>query len=112
MPSTAGLIWINEPFFEHSHRSTKGVPMTDASYYSLIERAEDGRFVAWVPDLPEITITGDTEEEVIRALSLTVRQSVREMIINGIPVPLARPVDELPRGSAKRQVHRLLLLIG
>lgn len=86
--------------------------MSDASYYSLIERARDGRFVAWVPDLPGISITGDTEEEVIRALSQTVRQCVREMIIDGKPVPLARSIDELPRGSAERQVHRLLLLIG
>jgi len=41
----------------------------DASYYSMVERATDGRFVAWVPDLPGISVSGETEEEVIRTLS-------------------------------------------
>jgi predicted RNase H-like HicB family nuclease len=86
--------------------------MLDASYYSIIERTKDGRFTARVPDLPSVTITGDTEEEVIRTLSQTVRQCVREMVISGKPVPKARPIDELSRESGKRQFHRLLLLIG
>ncbi len=86
--------------------------MLDASYYSLIERTKDGRFTAWVPDLPGVAITGDTEEEVIRTLSQTVRQCVREMVINGEPVPKARPIDQLSCASGERQIHRLLLLIG
>jgi predicted RNase H-like HicB family nuclease len=86
--------------------------MLDASYYSIIERSKDGRFTAWVPDLPSVTVTGNTEEEVIRALSQTVRQCVREMVINGEPVPKARPLDQLSHESRERQVHRLLLLIG
>ena len=86
--------------------------MLDASYYSIIERTKDGRFTAWVPDLPSVTITGGTEEEVIRTLSQTVRQCVREMVINGKPIPKARPIDELSQESANRQIHRLLLLIG
>lgn len=86
--------------------------MVDASYYSLIERTKDGRFSAWVPDLPSVKITGDTEEEVIRMLSQTIRQCVREMVINGTPVPRASPIDQLPSGSGERQIYRLLLMIG
>ncbi|MPZ31487.1 MAG: hypothetical protein GEV13_10905 [Rhodospirillales bacterium] len=112
MPNGVGLIQINALSPTVRTIWLKGEMMPDASYYSLIERTKDGRFVAWVPDLPGITITGDTEEKVIRALSQTVRQCVREMVINGKPVPKARSVDELPRGSAQRQVHRLLLIIG
>ena len=84
----------------------------DASYFSVIERAGDGRFVAWVPDLPGISISGETEEEVIRALSQTIRQCVREMIIDGRSVPRARPIDELPTGAPGRRLHRMLLIIG
>lgn len=83
----------------------------DASYYSFIERTKDGRFTAWVPDLPGIAITGDTEEEVIRTLSQTIRQCVREMIISGKPVPKVSPIDQLSLGGGERQVHRLLLMI-
>ena len=86
--------------------------MLDASYYSFIERTKDGRFTAWVPDLPGVAITGDTEEEVIRTLSQTIRQCVREMVINGETVPKARPMDELPRESEERGIYRHLLVIG
>jgi len=86
--------------------------MVDASYYSLIERTKDGRFTAWVPDLPGVTITGDTEEEVIRTLSQSIRQCVREMVINGEPVPKARPIDQLSRESGERRIHRHLLMVG
>ena len=86
--------------------------MLDASYYSFIERTKDGRFTAWVPDLPGEAITGDTEEEVIRMLSQTIRQCVREMVISGKPVPKASPIDQLSHGSGEHQVHRLLLMIG
>jgi predicted RNase H-like HicB family nuclease len=48
--------------------------MSNACYYSLIEREDDGRFVAWVPDLPGVTATGLTEEEVLRGLSRSARQ--------------------------------------
>jgi len=84
----------------------------DASYYSMVERANDGRFVAWVPDLPGISVSGETEEEVIRTLSQTIRQCVRDMIVDGRPVPKARSADELPRSAPGRRLHRLLLIIG
>ena len=86
--------------------------MMDASYYSVVERAADGRFVAWVPDLPGISISGATEDEVIRTLSQTIRQCVRDMIIDGRPVPKARAADELPGATPGRRLHRLLLIIG
>ncbi len=85
--------------------------MLDASCYSLIERTKDGRFTAWVPDLPSVMTTGDTEE-VIRTLSQTIRQCVREMVINGETVPKARPMDELPRESGERGIYRHLLVFG
>ena len=88
----------------------------DASYYSVVEQAADGRFAAWVPDLPGLSITGDSEAEVIRALSQTIRQCVRDMIIDGKPVPKPRALEELPSatsgGMPGRRLHRLLLIIG
>ena len=36
--------------------------MLDGCYYSLIERAEDGRFLGWIPDLPGATASGRTED--------------------------------------------------
>src|SRR5215475_11145540 len=89
-----------------------GKSMLDASYYSVIERTPDGRFVAWVPDVPGIAITGDSEAEVIGGLTRTIRQCVRDMIIDGKPVPRARSIDDLPAARAGRRLHRMLLVIG
>jgi predicted RNase H-like HicB family nuclease len=106
------LIHIKAGLRQPSASFDEGVRHMDASYYSVVERAQDGRFIAWVPDLPGISISGETEEEVIRALSQTIRQCVREMIVDGKPVPKARPIDELPRANAGRHLHRMLLVIG
>ncbi len=89
--------------------------MLDASYYSVIERATDGRFVAWVPDLPGVAITGESEAEVIRGLSQTIRQCVRDLIIDGKPVPKPRALELLHpdlTGKDGRRLHRMLLVIG
>jgi predicted RNase H-like HicB family nuclease len=84
--------------------------MLDASYYSVIERGEDGRFFAWVPDLPGIRVTGQTEAQVIRALSQQIRQCVRDKILSGAPVPAARSADQLPPVGGR--IRRLLLIVG
>ncbi len=84
----------------------------DASYYSVIELGDDGQFFAWVPDLPGIKVTGPTEEEVVRALSAQVRQCVRDLILAGRQVPVARSADQLPRPREGSRIRRLLLIIG
>ena len=86
--------------------------MLDACYYSLIERAEDGRFLGWIPDLPGATASGRTEDEVVQQLSRSARQQLHEFILNGRPAPAARPVDALPSSEGRREVRRLLLIIG
>ncbi|CAN5923111.1 hypothetical protein BH11PSE3_BH11PSE3_12660 [soil metagenome] len=84
----------------------------DACYYSIIERAEDGRFAAWVPDLPGVTADGTTEDEVLQRIFRGARERLRALIVSGDPVPPARPVDELPKRCGQRQFRRLLLIIS
>lgn len=84
----------------------------DACYYSLIRRAEDGRFVAWVPDLPGVTAAGSSEDEVLRELSRSARERLHEMIIKGLPLPATSPVDELPHGDRAGRYRRLLLILS
>ena len=86
--------------------------MPDACYYSLIERAEDGRFVGWIPDLPGATASGRTEDEVLRQLSENARQRLHDFLMSGQPPPSARPVDQLPSSKGRREVRRLLLIIS
>ncbi len=86
--------------------------MLDACYYSLIERAEDGRFLGWIPDLPGATASGRTEDEVLRQLSESARQRLHDFLMSGQQPPPARPAEELPPSEGRREVRRLLLIIG
>ncbi len=86
--------------------------MLDACYYSLIEREDDGRFVGWVPDLPGATASGRTEDEVVHQLSEATRQRLRDLLMSGHPPPPARRVEELPASEDRREIRRLLLIIG
>jgi predicted RNase H-like HicB family nuclease len=83
----------------------------DASYYSIIERSEDGHFHGWVPDLAGVTADGCTEKEVVDRLFREVRDCLRNLILTGAPVPRPRLAEELPGGAADREVRRLLLVI-
>jgi predicted RNase H-like HicB family nuclease len=82
----------------------------DASYYSIIERSDDGYFHGWVPDLAGVRADGRTENEVVDRLFREVRECLRNLILTGAPVPCPRPAEELP-GIAGRAVRRLLLVI-
>ena len=84
--------------------------MLDACYYSLIDRHDDGGFSGWIPDLPGVMASGRTEEEVVKKLFGDARECLHNMIMTGQPLPLARPVAELPQDPGT--YRRLLLIIS
>ena len=86
--------------------------MLDACYYSLIERADDGRFIGWVPDLPGATASGSTEDEVVHQLSESTRQRLHDLLMSGQQPPPARPAEQLPMSDGRQEIRRLLLIIG
>jgi predicted RNase H-like HicB family nuclease len=86
--------------------------MLDACYYSIIERADDGGFAGWIPDLPRATAIGNTEEEVLRGLSRSARLCLHDMVLNGRPLPDPRPLEQLPPSEGRQEQRRLLLIIG
>lgn len=83
----------------------------DACYYSIIERAAEGYFRGWVPDLAGVTADGRTEKEVVDRLFREARACVRNLILTGAPIPEPRPAEQLPGGAADRTVRRLLFVI-
>jgi predicted RNase H-like HicB family nuclease len=52
-----------------------------------IEREEDGRILASVPDLPGVMAYGGTEDEAIRRVKSIALQVLAEMIESGEDVP-------------------------
>lgn len=55
-----------------------------------LEREEDGRMLASVPDLPGVMAYGATEEEAVRKVKSIALQVLADMIENGedVPAPL------------------------
>ena len=83
----------------------------DTSYFSIIERADDGSFTAWVPDLPGVTADGASEEEVLQRVFRSARECLRNLVVAGQPLPKARPLEELPQ-RREREFRHLLLVIS
>ncbi|WP_421997698.1 type II toxin-antitoxin system HicB family antitoxin [Reyranella sp.] len=80
----------------------------DACYYALIDRSEDGDFSGWIPDLPGVAASGQTEGEVLRRLSGRARDCLHEMVLTGSPLPQGRALEALPQ---EPDTYRRLLLI-
>ncbi len=56
-------------------------------YVVVIEKAEDGSYSAYLPDLPGCVACGDTPEEVRREIREAVRLHIESLRRHGEPVP-------------------------
>ena len=56
-------------------------------YDYIIEKANDGSFSAYVPDLPGCTTCGDTIDEVRQLIGEAVKLHIESMRMHGEPVP-------------------------
>lgn len=62
--------------------------MTEAhGYLIVIERAADGGFGAWAPDLPGCVGLGDTVEDTTRDMREAIALHLRGMREDGEPIP-------------------------
>jgi predicted RNase H-like HicB family nuclease len=66
------------------------MPDTPSSYAYVIERAEDGSYWAYLPDLPGCTTTADTAEAAERNLREAVDLYLSYYRDRGQPAPAAR----------------------
>lgn len=58
-----------------------------SGYTIIIERAEDGGYGAWSPDLPGCVALGDTEDETIAEMHEAIRGHLEVMREDGEPIP-------------------------
>ena len=56
-------------------------------YVVVIERANDGSFSAYVPDLPGCVSSGDTEDEVRTMIKEAVELHIDSLRSHGEPIP-------------------------
>ena len=60
------------------------------SYAYMIERAEDGNYWAYLPDLPGCTTTGESPEQVEQQLHEAVELYLSYYHDRGLPPPVAQ----------------------
>jgi predicted RNase H-like HicB family nuclease len=58
-----------------------------STYAVIIERAEDGGYGAWCPDLPGCVALGDTEDEALDEMKKAIEFHIQGMREDGQPVP-------------------------
>jgi predicted RNase H-like HicB family nuclease len=56
-------------------------------YAIIIERAEDGGYGAWCPDLPGCVALADTPEQTIAEMAEAVQFHLEGMRADGLPIP-------------------------
>ena len=61
--------------------------MDENRYLIVIERAGDGSYSAFVPDLPGCASCGDTVEEVKRSIREAIAFHLDGMRADGLPIP-------------------------
>lgn len=64
--------------------------MNDMQYTVVVERADDGSFSVWVPDLPGCVSSGDTHEEALRNIAEAIRGHIETLKEFGETVPPVR----------------------
>jgi predicted RNase H-like HicB family nuclease len=58
-------------------------------YAIIIEKATDGGYGAYVPDLPGCVGMGSTKEEVMQNIAEAIRFHLEGMKAEGLPIPIA-----------------------
>jgi predicted RNase H-like HicB family nuclease len=58
-----------------------------SGYAVVIERADDGGYGAWSPELPGCVALGDTPEEAAAEMQTAIREHVQLLRERGEPVP-------------------------
>lgn len=80
--------------------------MFDVWYWAVLERNMDGRYFAFVPDLPGATASGATEKDVLITIAEIAADYVRDLVEDGHPVPKARNSDEIERDPESNEYGR------
>ena len=65
-------------------------------WYWAIDRENDGRFIASIPDLGELAAYGHSDKDAVAHVTELANQHVRASIDDGRPVPPRRHFSEMP----------------
>jgi predicted RNase H-like HicB family nuclease len=78
-------------------------------YWAMIDRENDGRFIATIPDLGELAAYGETDKEAVAHVTDLAAERIRTAIDDGQPVPPRRQCSEMPSHVRSKEVARAMI---
>jgi predicted RNase H-like HicB family nuclease len=78
-------------------------------YWAMIDRESDGRFMASIPDLGDLTAYGDTDKDAVAHVTDLARERVRAAVEGGEPIPRRRQFTEMPSLIRSKEVGRAII---
>jgi predicted RNase H-like HicB family nuclease len=78
-------------------------------YWAVIDREYDGRFIASIPDLWDLTAYGDTDKDAIAHVTELASERVRAAVDDGQQAPPRRQSSEMPSHIRSKEVGRAMI---
>ena len=78
-------------------------------YWAMIDRENDGRFIASIPDLGDLAAYGNTDKDAVAHVTALAGERVRAAVDDGQPVPQRRPFREMPSYTRAKEVARAII---
>src|SRR5437899_991813 len=77
-------------------------------YWAMIDRENDGRFVASIPDLWDVAGYGATDKAAVAHVTDLASERVRAAVDDGQAVPRRRQFSEMPTHIRSKEVGRAI----
>jgi predicted RNase H-like HicB family nuclease len=81
-------------------------------YWAMIDREDDGRFVAIIPDLEDVAASGQTERDAVSHVADLAAERVRTAVEEGRPVPRRRHFSEMPNHIRSKEIGRAIIPVA
>jgi predicted RNase H-like HicB family nuclease len=78
-------------------------------YWAMIDRETDGRFVASIPDLDDVSAWGASERDAVTQVADLAAERIRSAVEEGRQVPRRRHLAEIPVPLGARQIGRAII---
>jgi predicted RNase H-like HicB family nuclease len=78
-------------------------------YWAMIERDDDGRFTASIPDLGDLAAYGDSDKDAVAHVTDLARELVRTTVENGQRIPPRRHFTEIPSLIRSKEIGRAII---
>ena len=78
-------------------------------YWATIDRENDGRFIASIPDLGDLAAYGESDKAAVAHVTDLARDRVRSAVEAGQPAPPRRHFTEMPRSVHDKEISRAII---